>query len=76
MIALSCLDTISSSDKYLYKPNRRYVAFRNLVYDVEKRKAVKPSAEQCPAIVLDLEYKDKDELYRECGDKYGTFDNP
>lgn len=76
MIALSCLDTISSSDKYLYKPNRRYVAFRNLVYDVEKCKAVKPSAEQCPAIVLDLEYKDKDELYRECGDKYGTFDNP
>lgn len=75
-IAMSCLDTISSSDKYLYRPNRRYVAFRNLVYDVEKRKAVKPSVEQCPAIVLDLEYKDKDELYRECAEKYGTFGNP
>lgn len=75
-IAMSCLDTISSSDKYLYRPNRRYVAFRNLVYDVEKRKAVKPSVEQCPAIVLDLEYKDKDKLYRECAEKYGTFGNP
>ena len=39
-------------------------------------RAVQPAADQCPAIVLDLEYKDKDELYRECGDKYGTFDNP
>lgn len=75
-IALSCLDTISSSDKYLYRPNRRYIAFRNLVYDIEKRKAVKPSVEQCPAIVLDLEYKDKDELYRECAEKYGVFENP
>lgn len=75
-IAMSCLDTISSSDKYLYRPNRRYVAFRNLVYDVEKRKAVKPSVEQYPAIVLDLEYKDKEELYRESGNKYGIMDNP
>lgn len=75
-IAMSCLDTISSSDKYLYRPNRRYVAFNNLVFDIDKRKAVKPSVEQCPAIVLDLEYKDKDELYRECAEKYGTFGNP
>lgn len=76
VIAMSCLDTILSSDKYLYRPNRRYVAFRNVVYDVENRKAVKPSVEQCPAIVLDLEYKDKDELYRECAREYGTFENP
>lgn len=76
IIALSCLDTLSSSDKYLYRPNRRYIAFRNLVYDIENRKAVKPSAEQCPAIVLDLEYKDKEELYRECAEEYGTFGNP
>lgn len=75
-IAMSCLDTISSSDKYLYRPNRRYVAFRNTVYDVKNRHSVKPSVEQCPAIVLDLEYKDKDELYRECAEKYGTFGNP
>lgn len=75
-IAMSCLDTISSSDKYLYRPNRRYVAFRNTVYDVKNRHSVKPSVEQCPAIVLDLEYKDKEELYRECAEKYGTFGNP
>lgn len=75
-IAMSCLDTISSSDKYLYRPNRRYVAFRNTVYDVKNRHSVKPSVEQCPAIVLDLDYKDKDELYRECAEKYGTFGNP
>lgn len=76
VIAQSCLDTLSSSDRYLYRPNRRYVAFRNTVYDVERRKAVVPSVEQCPAIVLDLEYKDKDELYRECAGIYGTYDNP
>lgn len=75
-IAESCLDTISSSDKYLYRPNRRYVAFKNIVYDVEKRTAVNPKADQCPAIVLDLEYKDKDELYRECAEKYGIGGNP
>lgn len=76
LIAQSCLDTISSSDKYLYRPNRRYVAFRNLVYDLEKFKAVTPKIEQCPALVIDLEYKDKDKLYRECADKYGIGGNP
>lgn len=76
LIAASCLDTLTSSDKYIYRPNRRYVAFQNLVYDIEKRKAVKPNAEQCPAIVLDLEYKDKDELYRECAETYGIRSNP
>lgn len=76
LIAQGCLDTLTSSDRYLYRPNRRYIAFRNAVYDVERRRAVKPSAEQCPAIVLDLEYKDKDELYRECAERYGIGDNP
>lgn len=75
-IAMSCLDTISSSDKYLYRPNRRYVAFRNLVYDLEKFKAVTPKIDQCPAIVLDLEYKDPKDLDIECGQKFKTFDNP
>lgn len=75
-IALSCLDTISSSDKYLYKPNRRYVAFRNLVYDLEKFKGVTPKIDQCPALVIDLEYKDKDELYRESAEQYGISGNP
>lgn len=75
MITESCLDTISSSDRYLYRPNRRYVAFKNVVYDIEKRKAVKPSVEQCPAIVLDLEYKDKAELYKESAERYGVCDN-
>lgn len=76
LIALSCLDTLSSSDKYLYRPNRRYIAFRNAVFDVERRKVVKASVEQCPAIVLDLEYKDKDEIYKEGAEAYGSFDNP
>lgn len=75
-IAKSCLDTLSSSDKYLYKPNRRYVAFNNAVYDIEQRKVVKAEPGKCPAIVLNLDYKDKDELYRECAEKYGTFGNP
>lgn len=75
-IAASCLDTISSSDRYLYRPNKRYIAFRNIVYDILRRKAVKPQVEQCPAIVLDLEYKDKNELYRDCAERYGTFENP
>lgn len=76
LIALSCLGTLSSSDRYLYRPNRRYIAFRNLVYDIEKRKAIKSTADLCPAIVLDLEYKEKSELYRECAEKYGIRENP
>lgn len=75
-IAKSCLDTLSSSDRYLYKPNRRYVAFNNAVYDIEQRKVVKAEPGKCPAIVLNLDYKDKEELYRECAEKYGTFGNP
>lgn len=76
VIAESCLSTLSSSDRYLYRPNRRYIAFRDVIYDVEKGKAVKPTPEQCPAIRLDLEYKDKDLLYKECSNKYGVFGNP
>lgn len=75
-IAKSCLDTLSSSDRYLYKPNRRYVAFNNAVYDIEQRKVVKAQPGQCPAIVLSLDYKDKEELYKECAEKYGSFDSP
>ena len=74
-IAETCLDTLSSSDKFLYTPNRRFVAFRNLIYDIDLRKPVEPKAEQCPAIVLDLEYRDKDDIYRECANLYG-FNNP
>ena len=76
LIAQSCLDTISSSDRYLYKPNRRYVAFQNLVYDLERFRAVNPKIDQCPAIVIDLEYKDKNTLYKESAEKFGIGNNP
>ena len=75
-IAKSIFDTLSSSDKYLYKPNKRYVAFRDAVYDLEKCASVKPSCEQCPAIILDLNYANPTDLYKMGAEEYGTMNNP
>lgn len=75
-IVKSVFDALSSSDKYLYKPNKRYVAFRDAVYDLEKFGAVKPSCEQCPAIVLDLDYANPKDLYIKGANEFGSMNNP
>lgn len=76
MIADSCLDTLGSSDRYLYKPNRRYIAFNDAVYDIEQHKVVKAQPAQCPAIVIGLDYMSKEDAYKAGAEKYGAMDNP
>lgn len=75
-IAKSCFSTLTSSDEYQYRPNKRYVCFTNGVFDLKDGKLKAAKIEYCPQIVLDIEFKDKDTAYRECAEKYGMNDNP
>lgn len=76
MIAESCIDTLLASDKYLYVPDTRYIAFNNTVYDAQRNVPVTSRPSLRPWIRLDLDYRTKSEAYRCCADKYGILDNP
>lgn len=79
-IARSCMETLQSSEEYLYKPNRRYVAFTNGVFDLgngkEKGRLRPFSREFVPAIVLDIPYANPKQHYVDCSNRYGIADNP
>ena len=62
-IAKSIVSTLTSSDEYLYKPDRRYIAFENGIFDVEKGSLKKFNIKYRPFIALDLEYRDEKECY-------------
>ena len=63
--------TLTNSDEYLYKPDRRYIVFRNGVFDVEQGKLKKFDMRYTTDIVLDIDYADLKTLYKECADRFG-----
>lgn len=75
-IARSVVNTLTSSEEYLYKPDKRYVAFRNCVFDLRDGKPKVFNIRYKPAIVLDMEYMDEKECYKAGADKYGMGGNP
>lgn len=70
-IARALVSTLTSSDEYLYRPDRRYIAFKNGVFDLEKGKLKPFSIKYRPFIALDVEYADERELYKQYADTYG-----
>ncbi len=75
-IAKSIVSTLTSSDEYLYKPDRRYIAFTNYIFDLQTGKPKSFNIKYNPYLVLDIEYKDRDTCYKEAAEKYGVGDNP
>lgn len=75
-VAKSVVNTLTSSDEYLYKPDKRYIAFRNCVFDLRDGKPKAFNIRYNPAIVLDMDYMDEKECYKAGADKYGMADNP
>lgn len=78
-IAKELLSTIKSSDEYLFKPSKRYIAFQNGVYDLKatdssgRFKAFNPK--YMTDLVLDFEYKREDDCKREFPDVCKRWDN-
>lgn len=75
-IAKSIVSTLTSSDEYLYKPDRRYIAFNNCVFDLKDRKPKTFSIDRNPYIVLDIDYHDKKECQQLGGQNCSMYDNP
>ena len=75
-IAKSVVGTLTSSDEYLYIPDRRYVAFRNVIFDLPEGKVRQFSLKYRPYIVLDVDYNDYKAHYRDCADRFGISGNP
>lgn len=87
-IARELLSSIRSSDEYLYKPERRYVAFTNGVFDLKDGKLKQHNPKYVTDLVLDIEYrseKDCNMQFREtcrlwddfvCHRERGVFPNP
>lgn len=71
MIARECVETITSSDEYLYVPDRRYIAFTNGIFDVEQGKLKPFAVKYKPYISLDIPYGTAKELYIEYDKNFG-----
>ena len=60
-IAKELLSTIKSSDEYLFRPSKRYIAFKNGIFDLKDGKLKTPSPKYLPTISLDFDYMSEDE---------------
>lgn len=72
MIARECLDTLTSTDEYLYTPNKRYIAFSNGVLDIDKGELKNFNIKYRPFIAIDVEYGTEKELHALYADKFGV----
>ncbi|MBD5178113.1 MAG: hypothetical protein HDT00_00230, partial [Bacteroidales bacterium] len=70
-IARAVVSTLTSSDEYLYKPDRRYIAFQNGIFDLDSGKLKAFSIKYRPFIALDVDYGDERSLYKELDERYG-----
>ncbi len=75
-IARTVMDGLESSDEYRYRPEQRYIAFTNGIFDVEKGELKEFNRKYVPAVVLDIPYIDAKAHYVECEKKYGYSGNP
>lgn len=70
-IAREIQRTLTNSEAYAYKPDRRYIVFKNGVFDIEKGQLKKFDMRYATDIVLDIPYTDLKTLYKECADRFG-----
>lgn len=71
-IARECVETLTSSDEYLYVPDRRYIAFTNGVFDVQQGR-LRPFDIRCRSyIALDIPYSPTDDLRIAYGKSFGA----
>lgn len=75
-IAKSIMYGMESSDEFLFKPSRRYIAFTNGIFDLKDGKLKKFDSKYAPGIVLDIPYADPKTHYADCANRYGIGDNP
>lgn len=72
-IARECVETLTSSDEYLYVPDRRYIAFANGVFDTQPPGALKPfDIKYRPYIALDIHYAPAKDLYIDYDKRFGV----
>ncbi|MDE6536075.1 MAG: hypothetical protein K2K82_08735 [Muribaculaceae bacterium] len=71
-IARAVVSTLTSSDEYLYKPDKRYIAFQNGIFDLDNGKLKAFSIKYRPYIALDVDYADAKTLYKDYSDTYGN----
>lgn len=65
-IATEVMRTLVNSEEYLYKPQRRYIAFRNGIFDLREGKIKKFDIRYRPYIVMDIDYLDEKTLNIQC----------
>lgn len=75
-IAKSVYSTLTSSDEYLYRPDRRYIAFENCIFDLRDGKPKKFGLDKVPYLSLDVDYHDTKEAYRLGAQGNKPSDNP
>ena len=63
--------TLTNSDEYLYRPDRRFIVFRNGVFDIGQGKLKRFDMRYTTDIVLDVDYVDLKVLYKDCADRFG-----
>ena len=74
-IAKELLSTIKSSDEYLFRPSKRYIAFKNGIFDLKDGKLKTPSPKYLPTISLDFDYMSEDECNQSFRDVCKRWDN-
>lgn len=74
-IAKELLSTIKTSDEYLFRPSKRYIAFRNGIFDLKEGKLKTPSPKYLSMISLDFDYKSKEECDRQFRDVTRRWDD-
>lgn len=70
-IARAVVSTLTSSDEYLYKPDRGYIAFRNGIFDLENNRLRAFGIKFRPFMAIDVDYADENTLYKEYAASYG-----
>lgn len=75
-MASAVIGTLTSTEEYIYKAERRYIAFSNGIFDLDTRKLKAFSPQYNPYLTLDIEYMTSDEAYRRGSNEYGMTNNP
>lgn len=75
-IAKSIVSTLTSSDEYLYKPDRKYIAFENGIFDLERGQLKVFNIKYNPYMSLDISYMGEKECYKAGADESGGNNNP
>lgn len=75
-VARMVVGTLTSSDEYLYVPDRRYVAFNNCVFDLREGRTKGFALRYRPYLSIDVDYMAPDEAYRAGASEQGVGGNP